>query len=389
MLQLDTAGRRTFLLAVGGHICVQTAWALFLILGVYIKALGGNDADVGAIMASFGVSALIAIPIGAVLMDRLGRRPLLIAGGAFTLLSALVFLIVPRLSGWFYIGRMLLGFGNVFYVNAGFTLLADLLPSEGRAKGLGLFAMGSNIGLALGPPAAEWLVTTTGVYWPVFVLAGLLAVAGSVMAASIQEAKRAPTSSSSDPWRAHDAWRLRLPVLAVLVTAGGAGVLFTFVPAYATQAGFAFAPFFISYTGTLVSTRLFADSLMDRPDRGRVVPGLLLCSGASLLLLAADVGLLQLVVSGALFGFAQGVLYPVTSAIVLDLSRPEHRGRAVGLFTLAMYIGANFLLMPFAMVANRWGYPWMYASAAVTLCLAAGYAGWRHVTDRKVEMSRI
>ncbi len=200
----------------------------------------------------------------------------------------------------------------------------------------------------------------------------------------VAEPPRPPATVPRLPWRVADAWGLRLPVLVGLLQGGGFGVLVTFVPAYAQTAGLAFTPFFVAYTATLISTRVFGGGLVDRGDRRAILPPFLLLATAALLLLVPAVGMWQLVLSGLLFGLAHGVLYPVLSAIVLDQARPEHRGRAIGLFSLAFSVGANLTIMLYGMVADLWGYGWMFAVAAAALGAAAAYARWGERAAPKV-----
>ncbi|HWP35360.1 MAG TPA: MFS transporter, partial [Thermodesulfobacteriota bacterium] len=166
----------------------------------------------------------------------------------------------------------------------------------------------------------------------------------------------------------------RLPVVVGLVEGGAFGATVTFVPVAARAAGLAFAPFFVAYSATLILTRLVGGRIVDRPDRSRVLAPFLLVGAAALALVAVATGRLPLAVPGLLFGLAHGVLYPVMSALAIDLARPEHRGRAVGLFSLAFSAGANLLVMLYGLAADRWGYGAMFAAAAASLAAAAGYA---------------
>ncbi len=361
---------------MAGNFCLQVSWALFLLLSVYIKTLGGSDSQVGAIMGGFGVSSMVAIPAVALLVDRFGRRPFMLAAGFCTVLGSLVFVLVPYLSAWFLVGRIVQGIGFALYLNSALTLLADLLPPERRAKGVGLFGLSGNLAIAIGPPIAEALVTATGAYRTVFALGAALGIGSSVVAWQITEPRRPAGTGLRPPWRRQDAWELRAPALLGLLQGGGFGVLVTFVPAYAQGGGLAFTPFFLAYTGTVVLTRLVGGRLIDRPDRNRLLVPLFLVGVVAVLILTPAPRVWQLVLAGLFFGFSHGLLYPALSAFVLDLARPEHRGRAIGLFSLAFSIGANFLVIVYGVVADHWGYGWMFAAAAATLALGAGYARW-------------
>lgn len=344
-------------------------------MSAYIKTLGGSDTQVGAIMSTSSVVTIATTPAAAVLVDRYGRRPCLITGGVCFVLGSVAFVFVSGISVWYYLGRGLQGVGFAFYQNAALTLLADLLPPERRAKGIGIYGLSSNAVLAVAPPIAEWLVAATGSYRPVFALATASAVASTAMAWQIGEPPRLPATALRSSWRAREAWELRLPALVGVLQGGGFGVMVTFVPAYAQAAGLAFTPFFVVYAVTLVSIRTTSRVLVDRFNHRAILAPSLLVLTAALAALAPGIGTWQLVVSGLLFGLAQAVIYPVLSAIVIDQSRSEHRGRALGLMSVSYAIGSSGFVMIHGVVADLWGYGWMFAAAAAVLGAGAGYIG--------------
>jgi MFS family permease len=367
---------------MAGHFCLQVTWALFLILSVYIKTLGGSDAQVGAIMGGAGISAVIAIPAVAFLVDRYGRRPFMLFGGICAALGSLVFVLLDYLSVWFFVARIVQGVGFSLYLNAALTLLADLLPPERRAKGVGIFGLSGNVAIAVGPPIAETLVEATGgAYRVVFILASLLSIGGLVAAYAVVEPPKPPRSLALRPWGAAEAWGLREPTLLGLVQGAGFGVLMTFVPAYAQTEGVIFTPFFFAYTVTVVLARVLGGRLVDMPDRQRLLTPFLMLGVVGTLVVALGAGLVPFVLAGVVFGFAHGVLYPVLSALALEGVRPEHRGKSIGLFSLGFSIGANLLIIPYGVAADVLGYRWMFMMAALTLAAGAFYAyeyGRRH-----------
>lgn len=367
---------------MAGNFCVQLTWALFLILSVYIKRLGGSDAQIGTIMGGAGISAMIAIPAVAFFVDRYGRRPFMLAGGLCAVVGSLVFVLLDYLSAWFFVARIIQGVGFSLYGNAALTLLADLLPPERRAKGVGIFGVSGNVAIAVGPPVAEAIVEGTGgAYRAVFVLGSALAVGGAVAAFSVVEPARPQKSLAWRPWGFREAWGEREAVTIGLIQGAGFGVLVTFVPAYAQAGGTIFTPFFFAYTVTVILARFFGGGLVDAPDRQRLLAPFLVVGVAATMVLALDAGWTAFISAGILFGVAHGVLYPVLSALALEGARPEHRGKAIGLFSLAFSIGANLLVIAYGAVADLAGYSWMFATSAATLGAGAWYAyeyGRRH-----------
>lgn len=357
-----------------GNFCMQVTWALFLILSVYIKTLGGNDSQVAAIMGGAGVSALVAIPAVAFFVDRVGRRPFMIAGGLCALIGSAVFIAVPYLSIWMFVARIIQGIGFSLYSNASLTMLADLLPPERRGKGVGLFGLAGNVAIAIGPPIAEALVEATGAYRLVFLLGSLLALGAAIMSFKTVEPKRPMGSLALKPFRREHAWALREPTAVAVLQGIGFGVLVTFVPAYAQASGVIFTTFFLAYTSTVVLSRVLGGRLVDAPDRHRLVAPFLVMGAVAVTILAIGAGAATFVVAGVLFGFAHGVLWPVLSALVMDQARVEHRGKSLGIFSLGFSLGANLLVILYGGAADLMGYRWMFVLTAGTLAAAAWYA---------------
>lgn len=361
-------------MAMVGNFCIQVTWALFLILSVYVKTLGGTDSQVALIMGGAGISAMIAIPAVAVFVDRVGRRPFMIAGGLCALVGSAIFLAVPYLSAWMFVARIIQGVGFSLYSNASLTMLADLLPPERRGKGVGLFGLAGNVAIAIGPPIAEAMVEATGSYRLVFGLGSILALGAAVMSLKTVEPRRATGSLALRPFRREHAWSLREPTLVAALQGIGFGVLVTFVPAYAQASGVIFTTFFLAYTSTVVLSRVLGGRLVDAPDRHRLVAPFLVLGAVALTILALGAGAVPFVVAGILFGFAHGVLWPVLSALVMDQARAEHRGKSLGIFSLGFSMGANLLVILYGGAADLFGYRWMFLLTAATLAGAAWYA---------------
>lgn len=361
-------------MAMVGNFCIQVTWALFLILSVYIKTLGGNDSQVAAIMGGAGISAMVAIPAVALLVDRVGRRPFMIAGGLCALVGSAVFIAVPYLSIWMFVARIIQGIGFSLYSNASLTMLADLLPPERRGKGVGLYGLAGNTAVAIGPPIAESLVEATGSYRLVFLMGSLLALGAAIMSFKTVEVKRPTGSLALKPFRREHAWALREPTAVAVLQGVGFGVLVTFVPAYAQASGVIFTTFFLAYTSTVVLSRILGGRLVDAPDRHRLVAPFLVMGAVAVAILAIGAGAGTFIVAGILFGFAHGVLWPVLSALVMDQARVEHRGKSLGIFSLGFSMGANLLVIAYGAAADLVGYRWMFVLTAATLGGAAWYA---------------
>src|SRR3990167_4346332 len=71
---------RNFALATASNFFFYCNFSSFFLLPLYIKSLGGDDAHIGYIMGSFGITSLGAIPFVTFLVDKYGRRRVILLG---------------------------------------------------------------------------------------------------------------------------------------------------------------------------------------------------------------------------------------------------------------------------------------------------------------------
>jgi MFS family permease len=190
--------------------------SLFLLLPTFLAVGHGADADtIGWANAAPNLAAVISVPVAGWLIDRVGRRPLMLAGGLLGAVGSLGFLAVAEVGPLLFLLRALQGIGFVLLVNAGATLVTDLTPAERLGEAIGLFGvamLGTN---AIGPVVAELLVDRGG-YGSVFVLSGASALLATALSRLIKEAGRAWPAPL-----AHGARPTRLPVLLTSGARGG------------------------------------------------------------------------------------------------------------------------------------------------------------------------
>ncbi len=119
------------LLIAGQTLSLFGDMALFLVLGIWVKALTGSNAAAGLVFFAYTAPSLAA-PLAGVLVDRVRRRPLLIVTNA--IIGAVLFLLLlvhGRGDVWLIYGVALLyGVAALLFGSAQSALLTVLLPDE-------------------------------------------------------------------------------------------------------------------------------------------------------------------------------------------------------------------------------------------------------------------
>ena len=342
----------------------------FSLLPLYIKTLGGTESQIGWIMGSYSLTAILWQPLAGAFVDRFGRKRFLLLGSALGLLASVGFAFSTHMDARFVVFRILQGIGySTFYI-ANLTLVAEIVPPNRRGEAVGLFGISGLITIALSPALGEIVIHRAG--YSAFFLAAAAAAAGCLLTSlAFRNLPATPLKAvSSGPSFLIPSARILPPILLTLVFGLVSGAVFVFLPTYAMQAGLSrIGGFYVAYSVAAIGIRLTCGRLSDRWGRQRVIlPALLLMGSGTLGLvwLVSPVGLLLV---GTLTGMAHGLLFPALSAYAIDLADSEERGRSIGAFTTAMLLGNALASFIFGMVAEQFGYPTIYllTSGIVTI----------------------
>jgi MFS family permease len=132
--------RRDIRLLLGGQsLSMFGDWAMIIALAVWARVLTGSNAEAGLVFLCFGVTGMIA-PLGGLVVDRLPKRPLMIATHvALAGVMCLLLLVHARAQMWLlYTVTVLYGLGGDVFDAARSSMLKAMLPDEllGEANGI-------------------------------------------------------------------------------------------------------------------------------------------------------------------------------------------------------------------------------------------------------------
>jgi MFS family permease len=132
--------RRDVRLLLGGQsLSMFGDWAMIIALGIWARVLTGSNADAGLVFLCFGVAGLVA-PLGGLVVDRLPKRPLMIATHlSLAGVMCLLLLVQNRAELWLlYAVTVLYGLGGDVFAAARSAMLKAMIPDEqlGEANGI-------------------------------------------------------------------------------------------------------------------------------------------------------------------------------------------------------------------------------------------------------------
>jgi MFS transporter, DHA1 family, multidrug resistance protein len=331
-----------------------------LVFGVPLiaRAMGAGSLGIGGLFSTYAAVVVISQPLIGRGLDRLGRRPFLIAGLLAYALSNMVFALTSGIGG-LYLAQVAQGVGSGLTWLAALSIVSDLAPADGRGREYGRIEevafrgtlLGSLVGFALlrlleGDRAGGWLTLAGG--WRLLFLAYtvITLVAAAIVWRKIPETL-SQYESPVDKTAARGAWRLpgQLWILMgiVALTAIAFGLLepilmpflFDNVSTSMLALGLAFLP--AAVAGSVLPSRLGGAS--DRLGRRPLMAVALAVAGLTAAAVPFVRSLWPLAVLWVFEAAAFAAATPAEEALVIDLADKANQGSALGYYTVAAAFG--------------------------------------------------
>jgi MFS family permease len=307
------------------------------------------------------------IPVG-LLIDRIGRKPFLVAGVALFAAGNFGYMWAPSILLMLPF-RVLHGIGWAGCTTAVATLAADIAPQKRRGELIGYAAMASSLGGAVGPVAGFELLRRFD-YYGVFLGAAALLFVSFMLGAFIKEPEHAARSD-----RRELKWidllvipETLLPAIAVAFLSFGHGGILTFLPIHALKLGLENPGLWFGlYALCLLLSRPVAGPLSDRISRRAViVPGLILnLLGIGILALASSSA--WLLAAAVVGGLGTGAAQPALMTVAVDQTSPQRRGQSMAQYQCFYDLGiglGSLTLGAFLDLVDQ-NFSLMYAATAV------------------------
>ena len=370
-------------------------------IGKFVGTEGTQAQLYGWLVATFGITEFLAMPILGGLSDRFGRRPVLLLS---MLGMCCNFLLTARASNllMLFTGRIIGGIssGNMSVASA---YAADMSSNDDRAKAFGRIGAAFSVGFIAGPLIGGAL-GSLGIRFP-FYIAAILSFGNFLygyffVPESLDKAKRTAFSfSKSNPINAlsrlvtrpetkHLCWAFGLLTFAQLITQ-------TTFPLYAifrfmwTPRDIGLAMFFIGVSSTLMQTVLLSRLLNKFGERRLALIGILTGGLTFVLFGIANHGWMIYVI--ILAGVVRFATYPTLQGVVSKATDAGSQGELMGSLEALGSLGVIFspLIGTKVLAVSAKFYPgdWrmgtiFFLSAA--LQFAALFLIWRHFRKLKL-----
>lgn len=361
--------------------------------GWLARELTGNNAGLGGVMLVFGLSMLVATPLGGVAADRYSKRLVLQLAVLSLMASSLAVgfaVVVDVIEYW-----MLLVAGGVqaaafaFYLPARIALISEVVPSSLLQNAVVLAQMSQEAMRVFAPALAGVLI---GVSWfgvgGVFIASGVASGVAAIFVALLPRVPRRPDFGRSAFGELVDAVRYvrgnHEVSLIALVTVGVVMVGFPYLTFLPTLADDRFDVGAVGYgimsgvagVGAVAAGLVTAGRKEQRPWATIAWSG----SAVGVTLIALGIANSYPLALVALAGIgASGLIFQTTTqALLLQVSALEYHGRLQSLVILG-FSGFGLMALPLGLVADATSLrTTLAAMGAVVLVITALFVAVRY-----------
>jgi multidrug resistance protein len=352
------------------------------LLPFYAQHFGANALLVGLLSTSFSLMQLLFAPVWGRLSDRVGRRPVILAGLLGSSISYLTFGLAPSLPILF-LSRILAGIAGA-NISTAQAFIADLTQPENRAKGMGLIGAAYGLGFTVGP-AIGGILSQYGYAIPAF-FASALALANFSAAWWLLPESRNPSEGTLRTERGLNWQRLRTglqhPELGVFLilffisTFAFANLEATFALMTARKFGFDARAngYLFAYIGVLITVVQggLTGRLAKRFGERRLISVGLFCMIFGLGLLPYSLGLKSLLLVLVVLIGGHGSTNPSISSLISQSASTEDQGSILGvaqsLASLARILGPIWGGFTF----DGFGFQYPYLTGGLFMTVAFG-----------------
>ena len=373
----DRIFTRAFVLMALVNLLVFVGWQMMLTgLPLYLDMLGADPVFIGLATTLATGAAVIVRPVSGVVVDRYGRKGVLVAGFTVMAVAIALYAVIP-VAGVVLALRFIHGLGWGFGSTANSTLAADIIPRRRFAEAMGYFAMTNSLSLALAPALTIWLMEIGLSQVMIFSAAGFtvasLVVAIVLFVTDYEQPplkNDIPLAKAFSPENMFERSAI-FPSTVMLLIALGFGAISTFIALMGADRGIeGMALYFVVNAVANVAFRPIIGRWTDKKDF--YWPGIMACLvfAASLVVIAFAQGLPAVLFAGLLVGLGTGTAMSAFQTMSVAIVAPTSRGVAMSTFLFLFNGGIAIGAFLAGLVLEPLGYTGMFLVMAAFGLLA-------------------
>ncbi len=328
----------------------MTLMAVYPVVPLIVRDLKTESSQIGGILGVASLIMLVINILAGLLSDRHGRKPYIVLGMLFSVLTSL-WISTINSALIFYIAWLLGGVGRGVYLSPAFTVVADVYQPQERGKAMGI--LGSSIGLGSIAGYVLGGLIGDGFGWHfLFMVLAVINLLGLICSLYINETSKKTKeltvvqSLSNIVNLIKDASVSVLCVITIIGFSAGVAVIFI-IPFAAGELDISLmliSLLFIPYEIIGVVGSIIIGNVSDKLGRKIPLICLMVISALAVLALAlSGNSYMTILVPFAIVAFCEGPLIGVTTTMVLDIFMKKHPagiGGVMGSYRTIYSLGA-------------------------------------------------
>ena len=339
------------------------------LLGVQAFGLSTATAALSFLIA-FGLTKAVTNLVAGAMADRVGRKPVLVAGWLVGLPVPFLLIHAPD-WGWVVAANILLGINQGLTWSTTVLMKIDLVGPRNRGLALGLNEAAGYLAVAVVAFLTGLIAESAGLRPAPFFLG--IAIAGLGLGASVlfvretrghaQLESGIAGGAEADPHWLRLAWRstvtdrsLSAACQAGLVNNLNDAMAWGLLPIVQAAAGLPIAQIGLlagAYPATWGIAQIATGALSDRIGRKRLIVAGMLAQALAIAAIAATTGFVPWLAAAVLLGLGTAMVYPTLIAVVADVAEPRRRGAVTGVYRFWRDIGFAVGAILVGLLADR------------------------------------
>jgi MFS family permease len=385
-----------------GTLGISTAFGMLLLLPLYVRELGGDEADFGVILSAGAVPAVLCI--GALIRYPEVLRPYAVVAVAIAVYAAGAAGVSLTTGSWtLLIGLgVLLGTAWALVYTATPMVMSEMVTDEGRATYFGYLTGTQQIGIGAGPVIARFLVETPLGFRGTFLAASFVCLVAAALTLAVgaltpdsrkvagagSQARGSGAVVSAAPFGpavrkilgSEAAFSLGMIMLfACLFTS-----MTSFQTTFANARGLDYSVYYVAYTVAVIFSRFVLAGAVSRFDSRLVIAGavsVMALAVASFLFVGSST--LTYGLASIFLGLGYGLALPSVQAQAVNVSEEAVRPRVLPIAGLLFQAAIlSFPLIAGWLIAG-FGYPVLFAVLVSLSAVQVMIGWWRFTAARK------
>jgi predicted MFS family arabinose efflux permease len=364
---------RFFVMCGFNFVVFLSAFQLLPTAPFRIRELGGSAVAAGLFLGFLTYSSAVTGPITGGIVDRVGKRRVLLASSAAVAGFSLLYALLPSYPLMLGLAIVHGCFWSALLVAAS-SYVTDIVPPHRRAEGMSYWGMSTIFAVSMAPAIGLWVFAHGG--WRVLCLeaAGLNVLMFTIAWTLLPKDTPHGNEQAQWSWSALIEWKVLALSMTMFLYSFGYGGITSFVAMYSEASGVHPASlYFTVFSVAILATRPYVARLGDRIGHKKVFVPCLALVVIGFALLAVGGSRTMFVISALVFGTGFGSAYPLFLGHVMRHVAPDRRGAAFGSIIAAFDTGIGTGSMTMGWIVQHYGYRSAYGVAAALALLTVPY----------------